>query len=233
MRSLPRLPASTRTMLVAIAICLAQLIGTPVASTAATPPAYAGLVIDYGNGTVTYALVPVDDTITTGMSLLHASRVPLVTVSFGGLGEGVCRIETVGCDPGPCRARLCQTSDPQSPFWHYVQSANSDMWEVVPLGASSSHVRAGTVDGWFWSSTAPAAASPSLDAIARKVGVSLTDVPAGAIEPRLMTVGALPGTTVTATPGNALAGITILGLAAVISIALVWRSRLPRTHPLP
>ena len=66
---------------------------------------YAGIVIRPGDGTVTYAYVPLDEPV-SGIELLRRSGVSLVTVGFGGLGEGVCQIEETGCDVGPCRTRL-------------------------------------------------------------------------------------------------------------------------------
>lgn len=110
---------------------------------------YAGIVIRPGDGTVTYAYVPLNETV-SGIELLRRSGVSLVTVGFGGLGEGVCRIEDIGCDVGPCRTRLCQTGDRDSPYWRYFQAEDSGEWVASPLGGSGTKVEPGGVDGWSW-----------------------------------------------------------------------------------
>lgn len=113
------------------------------------PVSYAGIVIRPGDGTVTYAYVPLDEPV-SGIELLRRSGVSLVTVGFGGLGEGVCQIEETGCEVGPCRTRLCQTGDRESPYWRYFQSADDGEWVASPLGGSSTKVEPGGVDGWSW-----------------------------------------------------------------------------------
>lgn len=111
---------------------------------------YAGIVIRPGDGTVLYAYVPVDGPV-SGIELLRRSGVSLVTVGFGGLGEGVCQIEQTGCDLGSCRARVCQTGDRDSPYWRYFQQDVTGMWVASPLGGGATKVEPGEVDGWSWS----------------------------------------------------------------------------------
>jgi hypothetical protein len=110
---------------------------------------YAGIVVRVGDGTVIYAYVPLDEP-TNGIELLRQSGVSLVTVGFGGLGEGVCRIEETGCDVSTCRKRVCQTADPESPYWRYFQADDSGEWVASPLGGSGTKVEPGDVDGWSW-----------------------------------------------------------------------------------
>lgn len=112
-------------------------------------PNYAGIVIRPGDGTVTYAYVPLDQPI-SGIELLQRSGISLLTVSFGGLGQGVCRIEETGCDVSPCRTRLCQTGDRESPYWRYFQQDHSGQWVASPLGGSTAKIAPGEVDGWSW-----------------------------------------------------------------------------------
>jgi hypothetical protein len=116
---------------------------------AQAPQEYAGIVIRPGDGTVTYAYVPLDEPV-SGIELLHRSGVSLLTVGFGGLGEGVCRIDETGCDVGPCRTRLCQTGDRNSPYWRYFQQGPTGEWVGSPLGGSGTKVEPGEVDGWSW-----------------------------------------------------------------------------------
>jgi hypothetical protein len=112
-------------------------------------PEYAGIVVRPGDGTVTYAYVPLDETV-SGIELLRRSGVSLVTVGFGGLGEGVCQIEETGCEVGPCRTRMCQTGDRDSPYWRYFQSDENGKWVASPLGGSGTKVAPGGIDGWSW-----------------------------------------------------------------------------------
>ncbi|MBX3071797.1 MAG: hypothetical protein KF883_14925 [Thermomicrobiales bacterium] len=113
----------------------------------------AGLVIDYGDGTVTYATVPFDEETIDGIELLRASGLSLVSIPFGGLGEGVCSIEGHGCGVADCR-RLCQTSEPNSPFWHYYV-LGPDGWELQNRGASGTDVLPGDIQGWSWTGDDP------------------------------------------------------------------------------
>jgi hypothetical protein len=116
---------------------------------AQAPVDYAGIVIRPGDGTVTYAYVPLDEPV-SGIELLRRSGISLLTVGFGGLGEGVCRIEETGCDIGPCRTRLCQTGDRESPYWRYFQRDETGSWIASPLGGSATRIAPGEVDGWAW-----------------------------------------------------------------------------------
>jgi hypothetical protein len=113
------------------------------------PANYAGIVIHPGDGTVTYAYVPLDEPV-SGIELLRRSGISLVTIGFGGLGDGVCRIEETGCDVGPCRTRLCQTGDRNSPYWRYFQQSDTGAWVASPLGGSATKIAPGEVDGWSW-----------------------------------------------------------------------------------
>ncbi len=113
-------------------------------------PSYAGIVIHPGDGTITYAYVPLDEPI-TGIELLRRSGISLVTIGFGGLGEGVCQIEETGCEIGPCRSRLCQTGDRDSPYWRYFQQDDTGEWIASPLGGGATRIEPGEVDGWSWS----------------------------------------------------------------------------------
>ncbi len=133
---------------------------------------YAGVVVYHGDGRTTYALVAFPEETISGIELLRRSGVDLVTVSFGGLGEGVCQIDGEGCQPGECRRRLCQTGDPNSPFWHYVRQTAPGEWSVASLGASATKVHDGDIDGWVWASSVPPLPALTIDDLARLAGVS-------------------------------------------------------------
>jgi hypothetical protein len=100
----------------------------------------AGLVVDYGDGRISYAMVPFPEEEISGIELLRRSGLDLVTVGFGGMGDAVCQIEDTGCPVDDCRRRLCQTSDPESPFWRYLRQTTPGDWEFLALGASGARV---------------------------------------------------------------------------------------------
>lgn len=130
---------------------------------------YAGIVIRPGDGTVIYAYVPTDEPV-SGIELLRRSGISLVTVGFGGLGEGVCKIEETGCDVGPCRSRLCQTGDRNSPYWRYFQLNQNGDWVAAPLGGSSTRVAPGEVNGWSWTPDEPLLPDVQITAIPTLAG---------------------------------------------------------------
>ena len=115
----------------------------------------AGLVVDYGNGQRSYAVVPFTEPSITGIELLRRSGLPLVSVPFGGLGEGVCSIQSTGCDVATCRRRLCQSADRESPFWQYLRQGDDGSWAPAALGATQARVEDGDVDAWVWIGTPP------------------------------------------------------------------------------
>ncbi len=192
----------------------------------ATGPVYvAGIVVDFGDGRVSYALVPFTEETISGVELLRRSGLSLLSVEFGGMGEGICAIEETGCDLSTCRARLCQTGDPDSPFWQYVRHGGDGEWQSAPLGASSSRVEDGDVDGWFWTDTAPGAAGVTLETIASETGVALENYRSTTDpEPVMATVGDSENDDLI-DRGDVVAGITaIIGVAAIGGL-LVLRSR--------
>jgi len=198
-------------------------------ATAQTPDAtdsvnVAGLMIDYGDGRVAYALVPFSEESLSGVELLRRSGLPLVTVPFGGLGEGVCSIDAVGCDPGACRRRLCQSADRESPFWQYLRQTEGGAWSPAVLGASQASVENGDVDAWAWSGTPPELSPMSVTSMRDRLGVPSewasggTDLPV----PVVFTEGARsdqdsdPSSWEDIVPGMALiAGIGMVGWAMI------------------
>ena len=193
----------------------------PGAGLAAEPLHYAGVVVYHGDGRTTYALVAFPEETISGVELLRRSGVDLVTVSFGGLGEGVCQIDGEGCQPGECRRRLCQTGDPNSPFWHYVRQTAPGEWSVASLGASATKVRDGDIDGWVWASTVPPLPALTIDELARLAGVAGI-LPATAVAgviptPARHTVYAAGSEPRRATPAAPIAG-TIAGIVIIAGI---------------
>ena len=130
----------------------------------------AGLIVRHGDGRLTYAYVAFEEETISGIELLRRSGVPLVTVSFGGLGEGVCSLEGEGCPAAECRRRVCQGSGADDPFWQYFRQDAPGRWRALVLGASASEVRDGDVDGWSWTGGEPGLPAASIEDIARLTG---------------------------------------------------------------
>lgn len=120
----------------------------------AQEPNVAGLVVDYGDGRVSYAVVPFNEEEINGLDLLNRSGLDIVTVGFGGLGDAVCQVGDTGCSVDDCRTRMCQTSDPESPFWQFSK-LQGDEWQFVATGASGAKVRDGDIYAWSWTGTPP------------------------------------------------------------------------------
>jgi hypothetical protein len=208
-----------------ILLCVLALLALRLPAAASADLNVAGLVVDYGDGRMSYAWVPFAEDEISGMELLQRSGLDIVTVGFGGLGEGVCQIETTGCPVSECRARLCQTSDPESPFWQYVQETEPGVWTPYALGANASKVRDGDIEGWTWSGKSPQLPALSLDDVATRAGgdpAALKDA-SGAVPAAVRTEGgsADDGGASTAIIGGSIA----VGLVALLAGFAIWRSR--------
>jgi hypothetical protein len=133
---------------------------------------HAGVVVRDAEGRVTYAWVPFAEEEITGIELLRRSGIPIVTVGFGALGEGVCWIAGQGCGVAECRRNVCQVSSANAPYWQYFHQDADDpaVWTWLPLGASSSKVEDGDVFGWSWTASDPSLPALSATEIAGLAG---------------------------------------------------------------
>jgi hypothetical protein len=175
MNGVPACRQSARAVGLFLVFLVTVLIAAPSPTAAADDQvSVAGLIVEYGEGRISYALVPFTEDSMSGFDLLDRSGLSLLAIEFGGLGQGVCAIEGSGCDVAACRSRLCQSGDPDSPFWQYAQRRQSGEWATSPLGASSSTVADGDIEFWSWSSEPPAPRTVTLDDIAREIGVDLS-----------------------------------------------------------
>jgi hypothetical protein len=145
-------------LLISLAALLAGVLLAPAPTLAGDQLHHAGLVVRDAQGRMTYAWVPFAEEKIDGIDLLHRSGIPVVTVGFGALGEGVCSIAGQGCGVAECRRTVCQASTADAPYWQYFQQDRSDpaVWTWQPLGASSSSVEDGDVFGWSWTENDPA-----------------------------------------------------------------------------
>ncbi len=149
---------------------------------------HAGLVVRHGDGRVTYAYVPFEEDAISGIDLLKRSGISHVTISFGGLGEGVCSLEGEGCPAAECRRSVCQGPGANAPFWQYFRQSAPGEWRPLTLGASSTKVRDGDVDGWSWTGHEAGLPAVSLADVARLAGVPLNDEGPGGDLPAIQTV---------------------------------------------
>jgi hypothetical protein len=211
-----------------VALLLAMFGGTTNAM--AADLSYAGVVVRHDDGRMSYAYVGFKETSITGVELLKRTGLEIVTAAFGGLGEGVCSIDEHGCPVTECRMRVCQGPGENDPFWQYFRQSALGEWKPVALGASSTMVRNGDIDGWSWTPTKPELPALTLDDVARLAGYEGSSFSGMAFgEP-----GAVlrrEGSAVTddrQAPATYAAGGAIL-LAATVAIAvLAWRRRIVR-----
>lgn len=143
-------------LLISLAVLLAALRLQPP-STSADELNHAGLIIRDAEGRLTYAWVPFSEDEISGVELLRASGIPIVTVGFGALGEAVCSIDGQGCGMSECRRNVCQASAADAPYWQYFQQdpEHPAVWRWLALGASASKVHDGDVYGWSWTAGEP------------------------------------------------------------------------------
>lgn len=210
-----------------VATCILAIALARVPAASAADMNAAGLVVDYGDGRVSYAWVPFEEEEISGIELLRRSGLDLVTVGFGGMGEAVCQIDDTGCPLDECRGRLCQTSDPESPFWHYSRQTVPGEWELVALGASGTTVRDGDIDGWSWTGGEAVLPPLTMEQLADRAGadaslLNATDLPPVALQ----THGGETGRVV---PAGAASGVVALGVIGLVAGLVVWRSRRARS----
>jgi hypothetical protein len=141
----------------------------------------AGLIVDFGDGHSSYAIVEFAEPEISGVDLLRLSGIDLVTIEFGGLGQGVCQIGETGCGVSDCRQRLCQSASRDSPYWRYFRLAESGAWTPHAFGGSSVRVEDGMVEGWSWTPDEPSLPALSLVEIERLLEQHASDDSGGIV----------------------------------------------------
>jgi hypothetical protein len=209
------------------ALLLATLAGVSGVAVAEDATGAAGFIVDTGDGEPVYVVV----TFATPMSavdLLRDADLGAVTVDFGGLGEAVCEIRSTGCDVSTCRKRLCQTGDPESPFWQYWREGEGG-WTLSPLGASDVRPESGDIGAWVWIGTKPDLAPITWAELAERAGAP-AQVGSGAVggEP---TVYSSAGPNQSSGNGDSTETLLAAGVVALVVIAggaLIVRQRRAR-----
>ncbi len=211
-----------------LAVVIAGLALPSTAGAATDATSASGLVIDTGEGDPIYVVVTYSGTEVRALDLLREADLDAVTVEFGGLGSAVCSIATVGCDVSTCRQRLCQTGDPESPFWQYLEEQAPGNWLLSPLGASQATLGDSEIAAWAWTGVPPNLPALTWEEIATRAGAP-DAIASGEIsgEPAVYVTGVdAPERGDDAT--GTMAGAGVVALVAVIGGWLVVRQRLRR-----
>jgi len=178
------------------------------------PESVAGLVILDDDGGFGYALVAFREEEISGMELLRRSGAEPVTISFGGLGEGVCGIGRTGCAVDVCRRRMCQTGSADSPYWQTFAAGAAGTWAPLQLGASADRVSDGDVRLWAWTAVEPTTGAITVSDISSEVGTTRNAMVwegGGAVEEE----GGTP----------LWLGVGLIGVAGAAAAAITLRSR--------
>lgn len=162
-----RLRYSTFLLLLAALLNAAAIGGVGVSAASLN---YAGVVVRHADGKMAYAYVGFVEEQINGVELLKRTGLDVVTIAFGGLGEGVCSIDEHGCPASDCRKRVCQGPGENDPFWQYFRQATPGDWQPLALGGSQTKVRDGDLDGWSWTHSDPGLPPLTLDEVARLAG---------------------------------------------------------------
>lgn len=133
-----------------LSLILLGLLSLTFAGSFSNTPNHADVVVDLGNGRTLFRRVAFTETNISGLEALQRTGLNLEVANFG-FGSAVCSIEGVGCPATNC---FC---DPNR-FWGYYFWDGA--WQFYSVGAGSSTLTDGAVEGWAWGNNAtPAAVS--------------------------------------------------------------------------
>lgn len=181
----------------------------------------AAVVVRHGDGSITYAIVVFPEEQISSFELLDRSTISLTTVQFGGLGEAVCTLDGEGCGLSDCRVRLCQTGDPESPFWQFFRQDASNSWISQPLGASASKVRNGDVDGWSWTGRDAGLGPLTVGGIVELIDADVAAVPDGSTQAFVATFDASGKRIERENDSGVGRAATIAGVGALLALAAI------------
>ncbi|MFL5760104.1 MAG: hypothetical protein ACJ789_10215 [Thermomicrobiales bacterium] len=216
----------------AIALLVALFVGRPAAGQELH---HAGLIVRHGDGRITYAYIAFPEETINGIELLKRSGIPLVTVSFGGLGEGVCSLDSEGCPASDCRQRVCQGPSDASPYWRYFRQSTAGDWQALALGASSTNVHDGDIDGWSWTPDNANLPAVTMNDLRSVLGIAQTAA-ASSVQPTAFVKTVLPaGVSAESDDGQSLAvyfgAAVILAAICIVAAIVIGRGRLVGIPP--
>src|SRR4051794_20293535 len=119
-------------LLISLATLLAGVLLAPRPTLADKQLHHAGLVVRDAEGRMTYAWVPFTEEKIDGIDLLRGSGIPVVTVGFGALGEGVCSIAGQGVASPIAGARSVRGPPPLP-----IGNISSKIRSIPPSGRGS------------------------------------------------------------------------------------------------
>lgn len=184
----------------------------------------AGMIVDTGEGEPIHVVVTFPGEEITALDALRAAELDIVTVEFGGLGEAVCEIADTGCDVSACRRRVCQTGDPDSPFWQYWEQDDGDWW-LSQRGASHATLADGEIAAWVWTGPAPELEPVEWETLAERAGAPAPIMAGEASgEPANYRSGGA-GSSDEANPASTLAASGVVALVGLLGGWLVIRQR--------
>ncbi|HEY5886925.1 MAG TPA: hypothetical protein VIT24_04310 [Acidimicrobiales bacterium] len=109
----------------------------------------AAIVVDTGSGVVSRCVTFSEDSISGITALQRAGLAPVVR-SFSGTGGAVCGLNGLGC-PADSSCLTCQAPN----YWAYYRADNgANGFSYSQVGAGSTQVTDGDVEGWRWGSGA-------------------------------------------------------------------------------
>jgi hypothetical protein len=155
-------------LLVGLLVLAGILIGSGV-KLATSQDQRAGVVVQFGDGSVQTACVNLNsadsnrDGNTSGEEVLRAAGFDLV-VEVSSMGPAICKVGPDGCNFPQnncfCECSLAPGSDCR--YWSYSR-LEGGAWRTSGLGAGSTRVQAGGLEGWVWGyGTANQGAQPPL-----------------------------------------------------------------------
>ncbi len=138
-----------------ILIVLLMLVVTrpDLATTHAQQSNRAGLVVRFGDGSLTTYCVEFTESTISGYDLLTRSGLNIVAAFGSGQGAAVCKIDGTGCPVESCLT--CDIPNYWS-YWHLVDGA----WAYSQAGSGSYTVGNGDVEGWSWGNATPPSVVP-------------------------------------------------------------------------
>lgn len=127
--------------------CWLALASITQTSARADGPNQVGLVVDFGNGSLTTRCIAFEEAEISGYDVLRRSGLSLVVQEVSGMGVTICDIEgTSECSASNC---FCQCQGMDCLYWRYYYLSN-DSWQYAPMGAAARTVGHGDVEGWAW-----------------------------------------------------------------------------------
>ena len=159
---------------------------------------HAAVVIDTGDGNVRKLCLAFPEAEISGIEALQrVDTRPHRFETFDGKGSGVCMLCGVGCESGDC---FCD----RSRYWAYHRAGPGESrYQTSSVGASTTKVRDGDVEGWRWGT----GAAPVKVSVSEVCGVAEPPARTGSSTATTSTVASAPTpTTVPGEPGDQTAG---------------------------